>query len=243
MDIPIVYEDERVLIVDKPAGIVVHPDRHSKEETLVDWLLAHKKVPADVGEPWRDESGHVLARPGIVHRLDKDTSGILVIAKTQTMYEWLKQQFKERTVKKTYEAIVRGEIIETSGTITAPLGRSRVDFRKRSVVSNGQTDARDARTEYEVLARMKDSHSRLYTHVLLRPHTGRTHQLRVHMQSIHHPILCDRVYGGKEAFRESAEGVRFGAHVFTTLALRAVHISFPLPEGGVCSVGCKGYIL
>jgi 23S rRNA pseudouridine1911/1915/1917 synthase len=223
--ITILHEEDAFLVIEKPAGLMVHSDGRTHDETLVDWLLEHKKVAANVGEPWTDPEGHVLPRPGIVHRLDRDTSGVLVIAKTQHMYEWLKQQFKDRTVSKSYEALVHGHVQAEGGLIDRPIGRSSSDFRKKSAQRGAAGTMRDALTEFKVLARLADG----TTHVALSPKTGRTHQLRVHMKAINHPIVGDVLYGTKED--------RGGA---VPLMLRAVRLALPMPDGTTTEFSCKG---
>lgn len=246
MDIKILFEDAELLVVDKPAGLMVHSDGRTSEKTLVDWLLENKKVSADIGEPWTDSHGRVIPRPGIVHRLDKDTSGVLVIAKTQQMYEWLKSQFKDRKVIKKYEAIVHGVIKEDGGIIDRPIGRSGADFRKKSAQRGALGTMREAVTEYKVLHRFDPVLSGPgYTHVALFPKTGRTHQLRVHMKAINHPILLDPLYGGKKGLEELQTGADIGdpgkqLHL-SALALRAVSIAFSLPDGRRVDFGCEGY--
>jgi 23S rRNA pseudouridine1911/1915/1917 synthase len=223
--IAILHEDDAFLVLDKPAGLMVHSDGRTQEKTLVDWLLENKKVAREVGEPWTDPEGHALPRPGIVHRLDRDTSGVLVIAKTQPMYEWLKQQFKDRTVIKRYEALVRGHVQAERGLIDRPIGRSSADFRKKSAQRGAAGTMRDAVTEFKVLQRFPDG----TTYVSLSPKTGRTHQLRVHMKAINHPIVGDVLYGTRE------DGLGE-----IPLMLRAVSLALPFPGGTNREFSCKG---
>jgi 23S rRNA pseudouridine1911/1915/1917 synthase len=230
--IVVVHEEADFLVIDKPAGLMVHGDGRSHGPTLVDWLLEHKKVAPEVGEPWTDPKGNMVPRPGIVHRLDRDTSGLLIVAKTQQMYEWLKEQFKKRTVEKTYEALVHGIVGQEKGVVDRPIGRSGSDFRKKSAQRGALGTLRDARTEYVVLKRFPAED---ITHVALYPKTGRTHQLRVHMKAIHHPILGDTLYGGKKTSLQPSLGV-------SGLALRAVRLCVPLPNRAeVAEFVCKGF--
>lgn len=170
----IIYEDENIIAVNKPAGLLVHPTKTSKEKTLVDWLLEKYPEIKNVGE---DPN-----RPGIVHRLDKDTSGVLIIAKNQKTFEFLKTQFKDRKVKKIYVALVKGSLGKTSGKIETPIKR----FSK----------TRDAITEYKVISAYGGSASggKKYTLLEVYPKTGRTHQIRLHLKAIGHPVLCDKLY-------------------------------------------------
>ena len=172
----VLYEDEHLVVVDKPAGLVVHPGAGTEAPTLVEGLLADRTLP-----PSDDP-----VRPGIVHRLDKETSGVILVAKTSAALAHLQRQFAARSVEKTYLAVVRGVIAEGEGTIDAPIGRDPARPRRMSVRSQG----RAARTDFRVLHRLRDS-----TLLLVRPYTGRTHQVRVHLQYIGHPVLGDPIYG------------------------------------------------
>lgn len=175
----IVYEDEHLLVIDKPAGIVVHPAPGHSRHTLVNALLAH--CPELARGPRRD-------RPGIVHRLDKDTSGLMVVAKSTPVQERLIHQFSSRKVHKTYLALVEGLVAQKQGLIEGPIGRDPDDRKLMAVVEGG----REARTRFSVLER-RGSH----TLIEAIPETGRTHQIRVHMAAIGYPICGDRIYGRK----------------------------------------------
>ena len=199
MDLPVLYEDEGVLAVDKPAGLMTHPDGRSEEETVADWFL--KKYPEG----------------GYAHRLDRDTSGVLIFAKNQEALTFLKKAFEQREVKKTYLAFVYGVLKEKKGVIDFDIGRSRKDFRLRSAQPRARGTLRDALTRYEVVGESK-SHSLL----TVMPETGRTHQIRVHLKAIHHPIVGDPLYAPG---RPSDLG-------FTRLGLHAYQITLPLPSGG-----------
>jgi len=183
--IRVIYEDKDLIVLNKPPGISVHPGVSVSGETVVDFLL--KKYPEleDVG----DDPG---IRPGIVHRLDKDTSGVMVVARNQKSFEELKELFKNRRVEKTYWAMVCGRPKESGGVINLPIGRMKKNPLKRGVAVGKIRGAREALTEYKVL-RAGDKFSLLE----LKPKTGRMHQLRVHLKALGHPVACDKIYGGK----------------------------------------------
>lgn len=189
-DIPleIVYEDEDVLVINKPKGLVVHPAAGHQDDTLVNGLLFAKagELSGINGE----------LRPGIVHRIDKDTSGLLAVAKNDLAHTILASQLKDHSMARTYEAIVCGNLKEDSGTVDAPIGRHPTDRKKMCVTAR---NSKAAVTHWEVVARYRG-----YTHIRCRLETGRTHQIRVHMASIGHPLLGDSVYGPKK----TAFGIR-----------------------------------
>ena len=182
MELDIVYEDEDVLVINKPKGLVVHPAAGHQEDTLVNGLLYA------MGDDLSGINGEL--RPGIVHRIDKDTSGLLAVAKNDLAHTMLASQLKDHTMARTYEAIVCGSFREDSGTIDAPIGRHPTDRKKMCVTAR---NSKNAVTHWEVVARYRG-----YTHVRCRLETGRTHQIRVHMAHIGHPILGDTVYGHKK---------------------------------------------
>ena len=178
----IVYEDEDVLVVNKPKGLVVHPAAGHQDDTLVNGLLfSHADRLSGI-------NGQL--RPGIGHRIDKDTSGLLAVAKNDFAHTVLASQLKDHSMARTYEAIVCGNLKEDSGTVDAPIGRHPTDRKKMCVT---QRNSKSAVTHWEVVNRYQG-----YTHVRCRLKTGRTHQIRVHMASIGHPILGDTVYGHKK---------------------------------------------
>jgi len=184
VDVPVVHEDEDVLVVDKPAGLVVHPGAGQSSGTLVHGLLARYPEIADVGD---------AARPGIVHRLDKGTSGLMLVARSPRAYADLVGQLKSRTVERRYLALVAGEVAEGKGVVDAPVGRSTRHPTRMSVTTRGKP----ARTRYEVLERYTDPVQA--TLLECRLETGRTHQIRVHLAAIDHPVLGDTRYGRGQA--------------------------------------------
>ena len=178
----IVYEDEDVLVINKPKGLVVHPAAGHQDDTLVNGLLYA------MGDDLSGINGEL--RPGIVHRIDKDTSGLLAVAKNDLAHTVLASQLKDHSMARTYDAIVCGSFREDSGTVDAPIGRHPTDRKKMCVTAR---NSKNAVTHWEVVARYRG-----YTHVRCQLETGRTHQIRVHMAHIGHPILGDCVYGHKK---------------------------------------------
>ena len=184
----VLYNNHGLLIIDKPAGLVVHPGAGFKGETLASALLFHFKDIYVVGEEHR---------PGIVHRLDKDTSGVMLVARTQDMYEYLKDAFAERKIKKEYIALVLGKMEKPHGFIETPIGKSKTDFRKQT--AKNPVDGKQAITEYQSLEYLTNPGSLDgCTLILVKLHTGRTHQIRVHLASIGHPLMGDELYGNKQ---------------------------------------------
>lgn len=187
-DIPldVVYEDDDLLVVNKPKGMVVHPAPGNYRGTLVNALLHH------CGQSLSSINGTI--RPGIVHRIDKDTSGLLIVAKNDLSHKSLAEQIKAHSFSREYEAVVYGSLKNDSGTIDAPIGRHKYDRKKMTVTHD---NSRNAVTHYEVLARYRG-----FTHIRLKLETGRTHQIRVHMAYIGHPVAGDPVYGPARVIKE-----------------------------------------
>jgi 23S rRNA pseudouridine1911/1915/1917 synthase len=193
MDIPIIFENNDFLIINKPSGLVIHPFDNSTEETLVDIL--HTKYPflhKAVTNSFVLQNGTVIHLGGIVHKLDRETSGIMVVAKNELSYNELSRQFKEHQVRKTYCALVEGVVQEDSFRIDGPLGRNKKEYKQSVNPKNPRSGKlREAITDVRVIDR-----SSTLTLVELSPLTGRTHQLRAHMAHINHPIVGDKAYGG-----------------------------------------------
>lgn len=221
MELPILYEDERLVAVNKPAGVMTHPDGKNTEETASDWFARTYPASAEVGETQRLADGTEIRRPGIVHRLDRETSGVLVFAKTPEAHEYLKHAFKEREAKKTYLAFTYGVPKERKGTIDFAIGRSRKDFRLRSAQPRAKGTMREAITNYLVLADNEE-----YSLMKVMPETGRTHQIRVHLKAIHHPVVCDPLYAPN---RPCSLG-------FSRLGLHAYRLVLPTPAGETLSL-------
>jgi 23S rRNA pseudouridine1911/1915/1917 synthase len=213
----IVYEDAHLVVVDKPAGLVVHAGAGNPDGTLVNALLAHcPEGLSSIGAP---------LRPGIVHRLDKDTSGLVVVAKTDAAHLALARQFAEHSVERAYRALVWGNPRPAVGRVTGTIGRSRHDRTRMAVVSRG---GKVAVTQYRTL----QAYGSIASLVECRPATGRTHQIRVHMASIGNPIIGDPVYGGRRAGRAAEADRIFPLTGFPRQALHAFLIGFRHSETG-----------
>jgi 23S rRNA pseudouridine1911/1915/1917 synthase len=212
----IIYEDDEMLAVNKPAGLLVHAVNPTDGPTLVDWLL--KKYPslAEVGEPFLAQQ-HTSPRAGIAHRLDRETSGIMLVAKNNESFNYLKNLFQTHQIKKTYLALVYGVMKEDKGVIDAPIGRSKQDPRRRLAGKQAKGVLRPAVTEYQTLERFPG-----YSYVALFPKTGRTHQLRVHLQSIGRPVVGDGLYAAGQPAQE----------FIARQALHASSVEFALSSGG-----------
>jgi 23S rRNA pseudouridine1911/1915/1917 synthase len=208
-DIPLVvaFEDEHLIVIDKPAGLVVHPAAGNLDGTLVNALLHHCDGSlSGIGG---------VARPGIVHRIDKDTSGLMIAAKTDRAHVGLAKQFADHSIDRRYKAIVYGRLSKTSGTIDAPLARSPQNRKKVAIVSNGKR----AVTHWRLLGALREA-----TLVECKLETGRTHQVRVHMASIGHPLLGDPVYGRtKQAHRKDLETLNFRRQALHAAVLGFIH--------------------
>ena len=245
-NIKILFEDKNLLVIDKPSGIMVHPDGKSKEQTIVDWVLLNYPTLKNVGDPiiLEREGGkkEKILRPGIVHRLDKETSGALLIAKNQKTFLFLKEQFQNHKIKKVYKAFVYGNVTDPKaslltgkrGVINVPIGRSQKDIRTYTAGRGAREPLHEAITEYVILNKFTDTKNpekrkeieHQFSYVEAYPKTGRTHQIRVHMRYINHPIVSDPLYRGS---KELALGMK-------RLALHAHLITFALPSGELKTV-------
>ncbi|MDP8259287.1 MAG: RluA family pseudouridine synthase, partial [Candidatus Aadella gelida] len=208
----ILYEDAGIVVINKPAGMVVHPGAGNKKGTLVNALLYHCGNLPDTGDP---------GRPGIVHRLDKDTSGVIIAAKNDKVLRSLGKQFQNRTIKKTYIALVKGRVELDNGIVDLPIGRSSKDRKKMDVDILG---GKDAYTVYHVVKRFSK-----FTILRVEPKTGRTHQIRVHMKHIDYPLLGDVKYGypqGMERHALHAESITFT----NPETAKTMEVKAPMPE-------------
>lgn len=216
MNISIVYEDENILVLNKPAGLITHPKNLSDtQDSVTGWLVEKYPKLKNVGEPFI-ASGKEIPRVGVVHRLDKDTSGLLIVAKNDTVFFYLKDLFQERNIKKYYLALVEGKPKKLKGIISAPLGRIGLK-RTTKIIGNKLIDKKEAETEYKAVKEFRD-----FTLLELTPKTGRTHQIRVHLNSIGHPVAGDPIYGFKKS--SPPPGLK---HLF----LHAYKLDFNTPDG------------
>jgi 23S rRNA pseudouridine1911/1915/1917 synthase len=218
----IIYEDNHILALCKPAGVSVHGDGRTEGHTVADWILDHYPELKNIGEPLKIQNAEFrmqnpIPRPGIVHRLDKETSGVLLITKNQESHIFVKKQFQDRLVEKKYYAIVYGTPKKKEGDIDAGIARHTKDFRKKVITEEKHRgEARGALTKYKALAE-----SNGYSFLQVMPKTGRTHQIRVHLKSIGHPVVCDRLYASARTCPKE----------IGRLALHASSITFTHPNG------------
>lgn len=216
MKISVVYEDSNIIVINKPAGLITHQKNiEDKQPSVVDWVIAHYPELKNIGESFI-ASGAEVPRAGILHRLDKDTSGLLLIAKNNETFFYLKNLFQTHKIKKRYLALINGKPKEPKGTIRAPLGRIGLK-RTTQITGKKLIDQKEAETEYKTIKNYGG-----YTLLELSPKTGRTHQLRVHLNSIGHPITGDVIYGFKKLSSPPD---------LNRLFLHAYKLEFVTPEG------------
>ncbi len=204
MDVSVIYEDANLIAVNKPAGIVVHPDARHHEGTLTQAMALRYPEIRSVGED--------PERPGLVHRLDRDTSGVLLLARTPAAFSFLKSAFQNRAVKKTYLALVVGSMKSESGLIDLPIGRSRKSPMRRVAGKGLVGKSREAATRYRVRERFRDGGD--FTLLEVEPLTGRTHQIRAHFAALGYPLVCDRLYAGGGRYQCPAGLARHFLHAW-----------------------------
>lgn len=222
MEPNILFENDDCVVINKPSGLMVHEDGHHEGETVVDWFLRQYPEARGVGEPGKNPKGKALERSGVVHRLDRETSGVLVLAKNQSAFLHFKAQFHDRLVKKEYRAFVYGPVREPWGTIDRAIGRSAKDFRLRSAEHGAKGTLRDAVTDWECIGtgRYNNEH---FSYLKLFPKTGRTHQIRVHLKAIGKPVVGDQLY--------AAHLIEISNNLdFDRLALHAYFLEIDLPS-------------
>jgi 23S rRNA pseudouridine1911/1915/1917 synthase len=210
----IIFQDEDLVVIEKPYGVVVNKAQSVQEETIQSWHESHIKSDGI------NTSSEFWQKGGVVHRLDRETSGVMILANTEASYNFLKQQFLERKTVKRYQALVHGVFKETEGTIAAPIERHPKNRHKFTI---GTDLSRTSITDWKVLQSYKIQDF-TFSLVELTPHTGRTHQLRVHMQSIQHPIVSDPIYGWQKHTAEDLD-------ICPRLFLHAVYLEFDHPNG------------
>ncbi len=234
MDIRILYEDTDIVAVDKPAGLVVHPDGKTEEPALTDWILEHYPKTKNVGELQGE-----IVRPGIVHRLDRGTSGVLLIAKTKKGHTCLKEQFQNQLMAKKYLAFVHGDMKDAYGIINKPIGKSPTDFRRWSAGRGARGEMRPAETWWTLIAvgRITSSENQeKYSFVEVEPKTGRTHQIRVHFKAIQHPVACDGLYAPDKVVSDCARlglqrtALHAASITFANCAGKKVTVQSPFPD-------------
>ena len=269
MKIKVLYEDSNIVAIDKPSGLSVHPAAEQvrfrtgvsgkvkkvKEQFITDWILKNYPKMKNVGESVV-YNGVEIPKPGIVHRLDKETSGVLLLAKNARAYEFLKSQFKGREIKKTYHAIVSGFMKTEKGIVNKPIGRSPSDFRRHLAGRGARGNLREAITEYKVLKRFnapcsqnfsRSSQPKIqagshtdknfestapFSYLEISPKTGRTHQIRVHMKFLNHPVACDDLYNPGAYCPEGIERLALHAKSieFADMKGKIIKIESPLPK-------------
>lgn len=218
----VIYEDADVLVINKPAGLIVHSDGRTEEDSVAEWAVEKYPEMKGVGEPWVSPQGETIDRPGIVHRLDRTTSGVLILAKTQVAYAFLKEQFQARTTEKEYRALVYGHPKEDSGRIEYEIVRVKSIPPRWGIAKGDVNKKRSAVTDWKVLKRGTEPETGEKVSLLsVSPKTGRTHQIRVHLKAINHSIVADHLYAPK------------GAQLFglTRPALHAFRLTITLPSG------------
>lgn len=220
MNLNIVYEDSNFLVLNKPAGLITHPKNiNDTQKSVMSWLVEKYPEIKKIGEPFI-ASGKEVPRAGVVHRLDKDTSGLLLVAKNDESFFYLKNLFQEKKIKKFYLALVNGVMKESKGVISLPLGRIGLK-RTTKIIGKKLIDKKEAETEYKVIKTYLLNTNR-YSLLEVMPRTGRTHQIRVHLNSIGHPITGDPIYGFKKS--SPPPGLK-------RLFLHAYKLNFTAPDG------------
>ena len=232
-NIKILYEDRDIVAIDKPAGLMVHDDGHREGPFLTDWIISKYPEVLTVGEPARASNGKDIARPGIVHRLDRETSGVMLIVKTLAGHTHIKEQFQAHTILKRYLAFCWGQLKQEFGTINRPIGRSVSDFRKWSSQRGARGELKMAET---YLTRLWTGISPVdgehFSYLEAQPKTGRTHQIRVHFNALNHPIIGDRLYAPKRPMALGFERIALHSHQidFENLAGKRIFIEASLPQ-------------
>jgi 23S rRNA pseudouridine1911/1915/1917 synthase len=229
--INILYEDKDIVAVDKPAGLVVHGDGKTVEPALTDWILQNYPKTKNVGEPTETKEWGTISRPGIVHRLDRGTSGVLLVAKTKKGHAHLKEQFQNQLMTKRYYAFVHGDLKEPYGIIDRPIGKSPRDFRRWSAGRGARGEMRPAETWWTLVGYAREKGGG-YSFVEVEPKTGRTHQIRVHFQAMQHPVACDELYAPDKGCELGLKRTALHAFsiTFTNTAGKKTTVTSPIPN-------------
>jgi 23S rRNA pseudouridine1911/1915/1917 synthase len=217
LSISVIFENADFLVIDKPSGVVVNRAETTKEETIQDYIISNFKFLISNKNPNDQITQEFISRSGIVHRLDKDTSGLLVIAKNPESFENLKNQFKNRETVKKYLALVHGKVEPPTGKIDAPIERNPFNRMHYGIFPGG----REAITGYKVIKLFSN-----FSYLEVMPKTGRTHQIRVHMKYLNHPVVCDPIYGGRKQYKKDLE-------ICPRLFLHATYLKIKHPKTGV----------
>lgn len=227
MKIEKIFENDEVVVVNKPSGLMVHGDGRSSEKTLEDWFVENYPESKNVGEPIILQDGTEIKKSGIVHRLDRETSGVLILCKTQESFFNLKKQFQDKTIKKIYKTFVWGCIKNNEGIIDRPIGRSGKDFRQWSAQRGARGTLREAVTEYKVLQKNGE-----FSFLEVNLKTGRTHQIRVHMKAINYPVVGDKLYAPNRNFALGFERLALHSHIIEFLLIggNKIKIESDLPK-------------
>ncbi len=219
----VLFENESLIVINKPVGWLVHEDGKSDVPTVVDWFLTRTPEARGIGEVGHANDGQELERSGVVHRLDRETSGVMVLAKTQEVHGWLKEKFQNRKIHKEYRAFVYGRIHDRWGTINRPIGRSSKDSRIRSAMPGAKGELREAITDIERIG-VGEHEGESFSYLKLMPKTGRTHQLRAHLRALDRPIVGDGLYADYKMKDSNNLGI-------DRLALHAHILEWELPNG------------
>lgn len=234
-EIEILYEDEHCAVINKPAGLMVHSDGAAEGPFLADWIVGKYPKAIGVGDPMNDRKGRPINRSGIVHRLDRETSGVMIIVKTAEGHASVKKQFQNRTVVKKYLAFVWGDFKEEFGRIARPIGRSSADFRKYSAQGKARGVLRQAETHWTKKAsgNWEDAGGKTekFSFIEVEPKTGRTHQIRVHLSAVNHPVVGDILYAPKKPLALGFKRLALHSRSieFETLSGKRVKVTAPLP--------------
>ena len=236
----VIYESPELLVLNKPTGLITHSDGRTQEPSLAEWIAERYPAMTAIGAPWVSPQGESISVSGLVHRLDRPTSGIMLAARTPGMYDHLKSEFKARRITKTYRALVMGHVESEAGRIVAAIERSSTPPKRWYAVPCDESHVRAAITDYTVLARGTGNDGQKYTYVELKPHTGRTHQIRVHMASTAHPLAGEHLYGEAVGVLGFAQPALHALSIaFTPPAGERVEYRAPLPEAFEAVVGCE----